>query len=104
MTNLPGWLVSPLLDATGIKKYAAAIATPKAGVRAKPQPDGICKVLAEMGRNADSETWYIGDTTVDAKAAKSAAMRFAWASFGYESAMPPGTDKLLNSFGEILHL
>jgi len=33
VTNLPGWLVRPLLESTGIDKYAAAVATPRPGFR-----------------------------------------------------------------------
>ena len=94
----------PLLESTGIGEYAAAIATPRRGVPAKPKPHGIRRVLAEMGQQADSETWFVGDTAVDAKAAEAAAVRFAWASFGYESEMPPGTGKVLACFDEIRDL
>jgi len=57
-----------------------------------------------MGPKADSEPWFVGETGVDAAAAKAAGVRFAWASFGYESGMPPGTDKVLARFDEICDL
>ena len=104
VTNLPGWLVQPLLESTGIGDYAAALETPRRGVPAKPKPHGIRRVLAEMGHKADLESWFVGDAAVDAEAAGAAAVRFAWASFGYESEMPPGTDKVLARFDEILEL
>ena len=104
VTNLPGWLVQPLLESTGIGEYAAAVATPRPGLPAKPKPHGIRRVLAEMGREADLETWFVGDTAVDAEAAEAATVRFAWASFGYESKMPPGTVKVLACFDEVLDL
>ena len=36
VTNLPGWLVTPLVKATGIDVYLDAIVTPRPGVPAKP--------------------------------------------------------------------
>ena len=104
VTNLPGWLVRPLLESTGIGEYAAALETPRRGVPAKPKPHGIRRVLAEMGQKADLGTWFVGDAAVDAEAAGAAPVRFAWASFGYESEMPPGTGKVLACFDEILEL
>ena len=104
VTNLPGWLVRPLLESTGIGGYAVAVETPRPGVPAKPKPHGIRRVLAEMEREADLGTWYVGDTTGDAEAAKAAAVQFAWASFGYESDMPSGTGKVLACFDEVLDL
>ena len=104
VTNLPGWLVLPLLESTGIGEYAAAVATPRRGVPAKPKPHGIRQVLAEMGQKADLGTWFVGDAAADAEAAEAASVRFAWASFGYESAMPPGTGKVLACFDEIRDL
>ena len=104
VTNLPGWLVRPLLESTGIGEYAAAVATPRPGVPAKPKPHGLRRVLAEMGQEANSGTWFVGDGAVDAEAAEAAPVRFAWASFGYESEMPPGTGKVLACFDKILDL
>ena len=104
VTNLPGWLVRPLLESTGIGEYAVGVATPRRGIPAKPMPHGIRRVLAEMGREADLGTWFVGDTAVDAEAAEAAAVRFAWASFGYESVMPAGTRKVLVCFDEVLDL
>lgn len=104
VTNLPGWLVGPLLESAGIGKYAVAVATPRRGVPAKPQPHGIRRVLTEMERKADFGTWFVGDGTVDADAAKAASVRFAWASFGYETEEPSGVGKVLASFEEVLDL
>ena len=104
VTNLPGWFVTPLLQSTGIGEYAAAIATPRAGMPAKPKPHGILRVLAEIEREADSATWFVGDGAVDAEAAKAASVRFAWASFGYETEEPSGVCKVLMSFDEVLDL
>ena len=104
VTNLPGWLACPLLESTGIGKYAVAVATPRRGVPAKPKPHGIRRVLAKMEQNADFRTWFVGDGTVDAEAAMAASVRFAWASFGYETEEPSGANKVLASFQDVLDL
>ena len=106
VSNLPGWLVSPLLHSTGIEKYIAATVTPQPwrGVPAKPKPHGIRKVLQEMGREADAQTWFVGDGAADAEAAKAAGVQFAWASYGYEREAPHGTAKVLECFDDVLQL
>lgn len=104
VSNLPGWLVRPLLKSTGIGKYVAATATPRWGVPAKPNPHGIRQVLVEMDREVNPRTWFVGDGVVDAKAATTAAVQFAWASYGYEQEAPPGTAKVLGCFDDVLQL
>ena len=90
VSNLPGWLVGRLLDSTGVGRYVAATATPRAGVPAKPQPHGVRRVLKELGRPA-AGTWLVGDGTADAGAAAAAGVPFAWASYGYDADAPAGT-------------
>ena len=104
VTNLPRWLVAPVTEATGIADYFEVIVTPRPGVPAKPQPHGILKALRDMGRVADSNTWFLGDGAVDAKAATAAGVRFAWASYGYDADPPPGTSTVLHSFEDALGL
>jgi len=104
VTNLPGWLVGPLIHRTGIARYFGAIVTPRRGIPAKPKPHGILRALKEMEREVDRHTWMVGDGIVDANAAKAAGVRFAWSSYGYETLPPPGTETVLHSFGEVLGL
>lgn len=104
VSNLPGWLVRPLLTSTGIGAYAEAIATPRPGLPAKPQPHGIARVLGELGRPTGAGTWFAGDGRTDAEAARAAGVRFAWASYGYEAETPPGVDKVLVRFEDVLEL
>ena len=104
VSNLSGSLVTALLQATDLEEFFAAVVTPRAGVPAKPQPHGIRKALAEMGRTPDKETWYVGDGAADAVAANVAAVQFAWASYGYEAKAPPGTNAVIDRFEDVLRL
>lgn len=74
MTNLPGWLVTPLAAATGIDEYFCV--TPRRGVPAKSRPHGIRKALREMEREP-VHAWFVGDGKADAEAAKMTAAPFA---------------------------
>ena len=105
VSNLPGWLVRPLLESTGIGTYVTTTVTPVPGVPAKPKPHGIMRVLKKMGRKPDHPaTWFVGDGKVDAEAAVAAGVQFAWASYGYETEAPPGTAKVLQGFDDVLRL
>ena len=104
VSNLPGWLVRPLLRSTGIEKYIAATVTPQWGVPAKPNPRGTRRVLNKMGCDADVRTWFVGDGAVDAEAATAAGVQFAWASYGYFAEAPPCTAKVLDRFDDVLRL
>ena len=76
--NIPGRLVTPLVEATGIAAYFGAIVTPRAGVPAKPKPHGILRALQNMGLQASVHTWLVCDAVADAVAAGAAGVRFAW--------------------------
>lgn len=104
VSNLPGWLVRPLLESTGIDAYVSATMTPRPGVPAKPKPHGLRRVLEEMGRKPDPATWFVGDGEADAEAAGAAGVQFAWASYGYETRVPLGTVKVLEGFDDVLRL
>lgn len=104
VSNLPGWLVKPLLESKGLNDYFATTITPRWGLPPKPKPQGILRALEQMGQVADVNTWFAGDGAVDAQAAKSAAVKFAWASYGYETEPPPGTSEVLDKFEDVLRL
>ena len=104
VSNLPGWLVRPLIESKGMDMYFAATVTPRPGVPAKPSPNGIRRALQQMDRLADARTWFVGDGTVDARAAIAADVKFAWASYGYEKEQPLGTAKTLERFEDVLRL
>ena len=104
VTNLPGWLATPVIRETGVGTYFEVVVTPGAGVRAKPKPHGIRRALRDMIKEVDADTWFVGDGTVDAEAARSAGVRFAWAAYGYEAEEPVGTDRVVTRFEQVLEL
>ncbi len=77
----------------GFKRVLFVTITPRWGIQAKPRPHGIFSALEEIGRGVNADTWFVGDGTVDAQAAEAAGIRFAWASYGYESGPPPARPK-----------
>ena len=104
VTNLPRWLVVPMLVATEIDEYFETVVTPGRGVRSKPSAQGVLKALREMEEEPDGGVWFVGDSVADAKAAARADISFAWASYGYEDVAPGETGKELGRFGEVLEL
>lgn len=104
VTNLPGWLARPLMEAVDIHQYFQVAVTPRWGVPAKPQPHGIRKALREMEATDGSETYYVGDAAEDAEAAKGANVRFAWASYGYGTDAPTNTAAVLHEIRDLLDL
>jgi len=104
-TNKPQALAERVLSDTGIAPYFAAVvggdATPL------PKPDGahLRHTLAQMGC-VEQPCNFIGDSSVDARAAAAYGARFLWACWGY-----PDVDTLPgvclatpdNLVGSILH-
>ena len=104
VTNLPGWLVGPMLEATELDEYFDVVVTPVRGLPSKPRPHGVLKALREMGSEPGPEIWFVGDSAADAQAAARAGVSFAWASYGYDDEAPTGAERELGSFGEVLEL
>jgi len=105
VTNLPAWLAQPIACTTGVDVYLDVMVTPVRGrVQAKPRPDGIMRALGKLDQEPGRDVWYVGDGLVDAQAAHAAGVRFAWASYGYDSAPPPTTDSVLPGFHDVLGL
>ena len=104
VSNLPGWLVRPLLKSKGLKEYFAIVITPRMGIPAKPKPQGILDALKQIGHGPDADTWFVGDGVVDARAAEVVGVKFAWASYGYKTKQPPSTSIAIEKFEDVLLL
>ena len=104
VSNLPGWLVRPLLISKEIEQYFESVATPRWGVPRKPSPLGIQLVLQELDSRLGARTWYVGDGCDDSEAARAAGVQFAWASYGYRTTSELHSSSVLESFEDVLFL
>ncbi len=100
VTNLPRWMAQPMLAAAGLAPLLRTVIDYGATRRHKPRPDPLLEACQRIGC-VPERTWYVGDHPNDAKAAASANMSFAWASWGYTSTAPPTAQRVLESPGEI---
>lgn len=104
VTNLPGWIVLPMLRSLGLRDYFGAIVDYGTPRRRKPHPEPLLIAVRELGIAASPATWYVGDSSNDCQAANAAGLSFAWASYGYGQQRPPGADKIVNRFRQVLAL
>ncbi|HEC19544.1 MAG TPA: HAD family hydrolase [Gammaproteobacteria bacterium] len=82
ITNKPGWLTEPLLDALGLTSRAACIVSGDSCENRKPHPQPIlhgCRLAGSEVR----ECVYVGDAQRDIEAGRRAGMQTLVALFGY---------------------
>jgi len=82
-TNKPQVLSEKVLAATGIASHFVAVVGGDAIARAKPDGSHVLHTLAAMGCSGLLPFHFIGDTTIDAIAARASGADFLWASWGY---------------------
>ncbi len=104
VTNLPAWIVEPMLACQGLEEMLGSLVTWGRTSRKKPWPDPLLLCCDELGVDADNECWYVGDTDGDCTAAKRAGLSFAWASCGYGNQAPTESDVTLERFSDIAEL
>jgi HAD superfamily hydrolase (TIGR01549 family) len=73
VTNLPGWLVEPVLTALNLNGFFD-VARFRA---AKPNPQGLRTAVRALGLEPDRTIYYVGDRSSDAEAANAAGLLFA---------------------------
>lgn len=107
VTNKPGWLTEPLLEALDLTSRAATIVSGDTLKERKPHPAPILYACNQAGSEAN-ECLYIGDAERDIEAGNRAGMLSIVALFGYiaDSDKPDtwGAHALINSPQEILPL
>lgn len=82
VTNKPGWLTEPLMDALNLSQRAAGIVSGDTLKERKPHPAPLlhaCKIIACN----PERSLYIGDAQRDIEAGKNAGMITLVAMFGY---------------------
>jgi HAD superfamily hydrolase (TIGR01509 family) len=104
VTNLPGRIVTPLLDAAGLDRFFQVVVHAGTVRPGKPHPGPLLAALSQMGISDSAGVVYVGDAATDAEAADRAGVEFAWASYGYGADRPPTTAVVLRAFGEVLQL
>lgn len=82
VTNKPGWLTDPLLDALGIAARAACIVSGDTLDQRKPHPAPMLHACLQA-HSAPPECVYVGDAERDITAGRNAGMRTLVALFGY---------------------
>ena len=82
VTNKPGWLTDPLLEARGLKSRAACVVSGDTVARRKPFPDPLLHAAGLCGKAADKGL-YVGDAQRDVESAHAAGMLAVVAMYGY---------------------
>lgn len=107
VTNKPGWLTAPLLDALNLTSRAVTIVSGDTLEERKPHPAPILYACNQAGSEAP-ECLYIGDAERDIEAGNRAGMLSIVAMFGYiaESDKPDtwGAHALIQSPKEIISI
>ncbi len=107
VTNKPGWLTEPLMEALGLHLRAACIVSSDSTVRRKPHPEPMyyaCKLANVL----PEECVYVGDARRDIEAGHNAGMKTIIAEYGYigrgENTMDWQADYSIQSPSQLLSL
>lgn len=82
VTNKPGWLTLPLMEALGLAEHAACIVSGDTTENRKPHPEPMYHACELAGSQAE-ECMYIGDAQRDIEAGNNAGMKTLVALYGY---------------------
>ena len=82
VTNKPGWLTDPLLEALALDSRAACVVSGDTLAERKPHPAPILHGMSMAGAKAES-TVYVGDAERDIRAGRDAGCRTLAAGWGY---------------------
>jgi len=82
VTNKPGWLTEPLMQALKLDKRAVSIVSGDTTSKSKPHPEPLFYACEQANLNPQ-ECIYVGDAERDIEAGKAAGMHTVAALFGY---------------------
>ena len=88
VTNKPGFLTEPLLDALGLSSRSGATVSGDSLPERKPHPRPLLHAAAQLGVDA-SHAMYVGDDARDVAAGNAAGMTTVAALYGF---IPPDED------------
>jgi phosphoglycolate phosphatase len=104
VTNKPGWLTAPLLEALDLLPRAACVVGGDTLARRKPFPDPLLHACEAAGRDPLASI-YVGDDERDVQAGKAAGMSTLIARWGYidgeDSPQAWGADAMMQTVHEL---
>lgn len=105
VTNKPGWLTEPLIDALGLAQRIGCVVSGDTLPQRKPDPAPLLHACQQCGSEAN-QCLYVGDAERDIQAGRSAGMQTLVALFGYigvdEDPRSWGADGMVETPGAIL--
>jgi phosphoglycolate phosphatase len=105
LTNKPGDLSRAILEGLGVGRGFARIWGAGDVTSRKPDPEGLLRLVAELG-SSPGETWMVGDSATDVNAARAAAARSAGVTWGFhpQGVRAAGPDLLIDDPRELASL
>ena len=100
VTGLSKRIAGPALANLGLEPFFGS----KKFAARKPSPRPLREALADLGEQADTRHYYVGDTSNDALCAARAGITFAWASYGYGMVEPATQMRVLQRFADVVTL
>lgn len=82
VTNKPGWLTEPLMQALGLSQRAACIVSSDSTENRKPHPEPMY-FACKLTNSQPEECVYVGDARRDIEAGQNAGMKTIVAQYGY---------------------
>ena len=82
VTNKPGWLTEPLMQALNLTQRAACIVSSDSTKNRKPHPEPMY-LACKIANTQPNACIYIGDARRDIEAGRNAGMRTIIAQYGY---------------------
>jgi len=105
VTNKPGWLTEPLLEALELRKRAAGVVCGDTLEQCKPHPEPLLFACRQIGTEP-GHCLYVGDAERDIQAGHNAGIATLVALFGYltpeDRPETWGADGLIDQPGDIL--
>lgn len=105
-SNKTDRLLNPEIDHMGWRHFFQASIGATSVSRAKPDPEGILLLCAQLGIQPDAAVWYVGDTENDMRAAKAAGVMAIYVANdpmnSIDEVMEAGADRLYASTQDLL--
>lgn len=101
VTNKPAQFTPAVLKVCGLDSFFGAVVSGDSLPAKKPDPAPLLEACRLLDAPA-AQTWMVGDSPADAKAAAAAGCRFAAAIYGYHGANLTPAAKIIYNFREVL--